>query len=185
MPHARGISCLLLVLYGISQDPRYLSLCNREPAKGNYEGALVPWAGSLWHKRAGVATLWATDYKMLEPSNQGNRYNTNKGGINNKNERFQFFFLKASRILPTNLVICRSWQRCFIFCRVCVRFWWNIKHWRTHPPDTFFFHVHLYFSLFTNFHIVLYDDFHFLVYFKDLLWMCCVKGLSHPCRWWQ
>ena len=25
-------------------------------------GLWVPWAGSLWHKRAGVATLWATHF---------------------------------------------------------------------------------------------------------------------------
>ena len=33
MPPTRGISCLSLVLYGISRDPRYLSLCHKDTAK--------------------------------------------------------------------------------------------------------------------------------------------------------
>ena len=38
----------------------HLSLCHKEPAKGNKSpsrGLWVPWAGSLWHKRSGVASL--------------------------------------------------------------------------------------------------------------------------------
>ena len=38
----------------------HLSLCHKEPAKGKKapsRGLWVPWAGSLWHKRADVASL--------------------------------------------------------------------------------------------------------------------------------
>ena len=40
-----------------------LSLCHKEPAKDKKapsRGLWVPWAGSLWHKRAGVASLSTT-----------------------------------------------------------------------------------------------------------------------------
>ena len=46
---------------GVHSDATPPLLCHKEPAKGKKDpsrGLWVPWAGSLWHKRAGAASLW-------------------------------------------------------------------------------------------------------------------------------
>ena len=51
----------------------HLSLCHKEPAKGR--GLWMPWAGSLWQKRAGVAylitvKLWTNENAVLKELDQ-------------------------------------------------------------------------------------------------------------------